>query len=95
MQRFKIPNDHTVNYCSVSASDFKALDPTLKVGSRLIKVKGSTEEKLEKLAEVIYEEGMKRYGPEKENSAKKQNEKRTSRRKENHPKTKNREKKKS
>ena len=29
MQRFKIPNDHTVNYCSVSASDFKALDPTL------------------------------------------------------------------
>ena len=31
MQRFKIPNDHTVNYCSVSASDFKALDPTLKL----------------------------------------------------------------
>ena len=29
VRRDEIPNDHTVNYCSVSENDFKALDPTL------------------------------------------------------------------
>ena len=31
VRRDEIPNDHTVNYCSVSETDFKALDPTLNL----------------------------------------------------------------
>ena len=42
-----------------------------EVNKRLMKARGSTEEKLENLAKVIYEEGMKRFGPEKEQTEKK------------------------
>ena len=44
-----------------------------------MKSKGSTKEKLERLAEVIYEKGMNRYGPEKEKKEMKKNADRTSR----------------
>ena len=53
-----------------------------EVNKRLMKAKGSTEEKLENLAKVIYEEGMKRFGPEKEQTEKKHTAKQTSRRQE-------------
>ena len=35
--------------------------------SKLVRrCKGSTEEKLVKLAEIVYEEGLRRFGPEKQ-----------------------------
>ena len=62
-------------------AEYKKFDED--VNRKLMKMKGSTEQKLEKLAGTIYEEGLKRYGLEKERKEKSQKHpKRTSRRQE-------------